>query len=136
MLHPDQVVHFHREGWLLVPELLSVAEITQLKTALETLEQDGLAAAAATGGEPPSGLTYAKGRMVMADGEPILERVQQLVGGPVKLTGCGYLDGGRPNAGHYWCAAALCGTQCTLRCLHDAHRLQASGYRDRGGFAR
>ena len=114
-LSEAQVADFWRDGYLLVPGLLSVAEVDLLAAEIRSLEDRHHA-------QPPPGLVFSTVRpreLVMADGDyniavvggplsrllryrPLLEHAQQLIGSPIKLTGAGYLDGGRPTGGHYW----------------------------------
>jgi hypothetical protein len=114
-LSAEQIASFWRDGFLLVPGLLSRLEVDVLTAELRSLEEQHHA-------DPPAGLTFSTVRpkeLVMADGDyniallggplsrllqyrPLLESAQQLIGSPVKLTGAGYLDGGRPDGGHYW----------------------------------
>jgi hypothetical protein len=115
VLTAGQVAEFWERGFLLVPDLITAADVAVLIGALEQLE-------AAHHAAPPPGLAFSAARprqLVMTDGQfnpalipgplsrlvqyrPLLEGAQQLVGGPLKLTGAGYLDGGRPDGGHYW----------------------------------
>ena len=111
MLAQAQIDRFWREGWLLVPDLLARGDVELLREQLGSIEAGG----------PAPGLTFdVHGRLAMADGEnniallpdsplsrimryqPVLSAAQQIVGTPVKLTGAGYLDGGRQDGGHYW----------------------------------
>ena len=111
MLAQAQIDRFWREGWLLVPDLLAHSDVELLREQLGSIEAGG----------PAPGLTFdVHGRLAMADGEnniallpdsplsrimryqPVLSAAQQIVGTPVKLTGAGYLDGGRQDGGHYW----------------------------------
>ena len=111
MLAQAEIDRFWREGWLLVPDLLTHSDVELLREQLGSIEAGG----------PAPGLTFdVHGRLAMADGEnniallpdsplsrimryqPVLSAAQQIVGSPVKLTGAGYLDGGRQDGGHYW----------------------------------
>ena len=121
-LEASDVAQFSREGWLLVPDLITAADVRVLRSEIASLEERHHAA-------PPPGLFFSPGRpreLWKADGlehniamlggplsnllqyRPLVECAQQLIGSEqIKLTGALYLDGGRSNGGHECASASL-----------------------------
>ena len=119
-LEASDVAQFSREGWLLVPDLITAGDVRILRSEIASLEERHHEA-------PPPGLFFSPGRpreLWKADGlehniamlggplsnllqyRPLVECAQQLIGSEqIKLTGALYLDGGRSNGGHE-CASA------------------------------